>query len=161
MIAKGHDFSEVTLVGILDADLSLYFSDFRAAEKTFQLVTQVAGRAGRDKLEGKVVLQTYFPKHFVYQLAANYDYKRFYEKEINLRQVTNFPPYAKVVRILITSESDDLAKETTHELFKKLKDIRVKYGSKFYFLEAMKSPVGRIRNKYKEQYKEPKVDNFL
>ncbi len=151
MIAKGHDFSEVTLVGILDADLSLYFCDFRSTEKTFQLVTQVAGRAGRDKLEGKVVLQTYFPKHFVYQLAANYDYKRFYEKEINLREVTNFPPFAKVVRVLLSSESDDIAKQTTHELFQKLKELRVEYGKKFYFLEAMKSPVGRIKSKFRYQ----------
>ena len=151
MIAKGHDFSEVTLVGILDADLSLYFCDFRATEKTFQLVTQVAGRAGRDKLEGKVILQTYFPKHFVYQLAANYDYKRFYEKEVNLRQVTNFPPFAKVVRILLSSENDDLAKDTTHGLFQALKQLRIKYGSKFYFLEAMKSPVNRIKNKFRYQ----------
>ncbi len=151
MIAKGHDFSEVTFVGVLNADLSLYFSDFRAAEKTFQLVTQVAGRAGRDKLEGHVILQTYFPRHFVYKMAANYDYKKFFDKEINLRNVTNFPPFAKVVRVLISSENDDIAKDITHKLFMSFKDIRVKYKEDFYFLEAMKSPVTKIKNKFRYQ----------
>lgn len=151
MIAKGHDFPEVTLVGILDADLSLYFSDFRACEKTFQLITQVAGRAGRSKLTGNVILQTYFPKHYVYKLAANYDYKHFYEKEINLRQTTLFPPFSKIVRILITSELDDVAKNFTHQLFIKLKELKITYGKEFYFLEAMKSPVTKIKNKFRYQ----------
>ena len=151
MIAKGHDFPEVNLVGILDADLSLYFSDFRASEKTFQLITQVAGRAGRSKIEGKVVLQTYFPKNYVYTLCAKYDYLKFYDKEINLRETTNFPPYATIIRILNTSENDDKAKNLTHEMFILLKEIRVKYGRDFYFLEAMKSPVTKIKGKYRYQ----------
>ena len=151
MIAKGHDFPEVNLVGILDADLSLYFSDFRASEKTFQLITQVAGRAGRSKIEGKVVLQTYFPKNYVYTLCAKYDYLKFYDKEINLRETTNFPPYATIIRILNTSEQDDKAKSLTHEMFIKLKEVRVKYGKDFYFLEAMKSPVTKIKGKFRYQ----------
>ena len=83
MIAKGHDFPDVTLVGILDADMSLYFSDYRSAERTFQLVTQVAGRAGRSDKEGLVILQTYSPSHYVYRYAKNYDYLGFFEKENN------------------------------------------------------------------------------
>ena len=75
MIAKGHDFPSVTLVGILDADLSLFYSDFKANEKTFQLVTQVAGRAGRAEKEGKVVLQTFFPKHYVYNFCSLYHFE--------------------------------------------------------------------------------------
>ncbi len=151
MVAKGHDFPAVNLVGILDADLSLYFSDFRASEKTFQLITQVAGRAGRSEIEGKVVLQTYYPKHFVYKLCANYDYNKFYSKEVNLRETTNFPPFSKIIRLLMTSENDEKARTLTHELFIKLKALRVEYKSDFYFLEGMKSPVTKIKNKYRYQ----------
>ncbi len=85
MIAKGHDFPNVTLVGIVDADMSLHFSDYRASERTYQLITQVAGRAGRDKKTGSVILQTYSPSHYVYKFAISNDYKGFYEKECNLR----------------------------------------------------------------------------
>lgn len=151
MIAKGHDFPEVNLVGILDADLSLYFSDFRASEKTFQLITQVAGRAGRSKIEGKVVLQTYFPKNYVYTLCAKYDYLKFYDKEINLRETTNFPPFSTILRILNTSEIDDKARNLTHDMFIVMKELRIKYGKDFYFLEAMKSPLTKIKGKYRYQ----------
>lgn len=151
MVSKGHDFAKVDFVGILDADLSLFFNDYRANEKTFQLITQVAGRAGRGEIEGKVVLQTYFPKNFVYNLCANYDYKSFFAKEINLRQTTQYPPFAKVIRVLVTSESDDVAKTITHELFIDLKNYRMKNLSDFYFLEAMKSPVSKIKDKYRYQ----------
>ncbi|MBR4745369.1 MAG: primosomal protein N', partial [Clostridia bacterium] len=151
MIAKGHDFPSVALVGILDSDLSLYFSDFRATEKTFQLVTQVSGRAGRANINGDVILQTYYPKHYVYKLCAAYNYVGFYDKEINLRETTNFPPFSTILRLLVTSSSDDKAKALAHNLFIKLKDLKVQYKDKFYFLEAMKSPVGKIKNKYRYQ----------
>lgn len=151
MIAKGHDFPNVSLVGILDADLSLFFSDFRASEKTFQLITQVAGRAGRSTTSGEVVLQTYFPKNYVYMLASNYDYKRFYEKEINLRQTTMFPPFSKIVRLLISSEQEDVAKDITHQCFLKLKELRLDNLQEFYFLEAMRSPVTKIKNRFRYQ----------
>lgn len=151
MVAKGHDFPAVNLVGILDADLSLYFSDFRASEKTFQLITQVAGRAGRSDIEGKVVLQTYYPKHYVYKLCSNYDYNKFYAKEVNLREATQYPPFGKIIRLLFTSESDDHAKNITHEAFINLKNLRMEFKSDFYFLEAMKSPVTKIKNKYRYQ----------
>ena len=151
MVAKGHDFPAVNLVGILDADLSLYFSDFRASEKTFQLITQVAGRAGRSDIEGKVVLQTYYPKHYVYNLCANYDYNKFFAKEVNLREATQYPPFGKIIRLLFTSENDEQAKHITHEAFINLKNLRVEYKNDFYFLEAMKSPVTKIKNKFRYQ----------
>ena len=151
MVAKGHDFPEVSLVGIMDADLSLFFNDFRASEKTFQLITQVSGRAGRSEVEGHVILQTYFPKHYVYMLASKYDYKRFYDKEINLRQTTLFPPFSKILRLLIASVDDAKAKEVTHQCFLKLKDLRVNNLKDFYFLEAMKSPITKIKNKFRYQ----------
>lgn len=151
MIAKGHDFPLVTLVGILDADLSLYFGEHRANERTFQLITQVSGRAGRKHDSGKVILQTYYPKNHVYKLVANYDYKMFYEKEINLRQVTNFPPFSTVVRVLVSSDNDEQAKAATHNAYMAYKELKALYSSDILFLEAMRSPVGRIKNKYRYQ----------
>ena len=151
MVTKGHDFPKVTLVGIVDADISLFNYSYKANETTFQLMTQVSGRAGRSETAGEVVLQTYVPKNPVYLTSANYDYFKFYDKEINLRETTKFPPFAKIVRILITSEFDDIAKDLTHELMLNLKDFRIKYGKQFFFLEGMKSPVNKIKNKHRYQ----------
>ena len=151
MVTKGHDFPKVTLVGIVDADISLFNYSYKANETTFQLMTQVSGRAGRSETAGEVVLQTYVPKNPVYLTSANYDYFKFYDKEINLRETTKFPPFAKIVRILITSEFDDIAKDLTHKLMLKLKDFRIKYGKQFFFLEGMKSPVNKIKNRHRYQ----------
>ena len=151
MVTKGHDFPEVTLVGIVDADISLFNYSYKASETTYQLMTQVSGRAGRSKDTGYVVLQTYVPRNPVYLTCANYDYLKFYDKEINLRETTKFPPFANIIRILITSIDDDLAKDCTHQLIIKLKEFRKKYGKDFYFLEAMKSPINKIKNKHRYQ----------
>lgn len=151
MIAKGHDFPLITFVGILDADLSLYFSDYKATEKTFQLVTQVAGRAGRADKPGHVVLQTYYPKHYVYNFAKVYDYNNFYLKEINLRETTKFPPFSTLVRVLITSTNDDMALNITHEMFLKLKELKVEDKENFVFLEAMRAPVTKVMGKHRYQ----------
>jgi len=151
MVTKGHDFPSVTFVGIVDADISLFNYSYKASETTFQLMTQVAGRAGRNKDTGYVVLQTYVPQNPVYLTCANYDYLKFYDKEINLRETTKFPPFAKIMRILLTSIDDDLVKEATHKLIINLKEFRVKYGKDFFFLEAMRSPVNKIKNKHRYQ----------
>lgn len=110
MIVKGHDFEGVTLVGILAADLSLYASDFRASERTFQLLAQAAGRAGRGELEGEVVIQTYQPEHYAIQTASHQDYETFFEYEMNYRKLMKYPPAAHIMAILIMSEEDDRAK---------------------------------------------------
>ena len=151
MIAKGHDYPNVSFVGILDADVSLYNSDYKSNERTFQLVTQVAGRAGRKTNDGYVVLQTYAPKHYVYRFAMNYDYNGFYEKEINLRQTTGFPPFSTILRILVTSISDNKAIEVTKKIFDKANELKNKYGKSIIFLQAMPSPVKRIQTKYRYQ----------
>ncbi len=151
MIAKGHDFPLVTLVGIIDADVSLHFSDYRANERTFNLITQVSGRAGRSDKKGEVVLQTYMPKHYVYRYASEYNYKKFYERELNLRKVTNFPPFSVVVRVLVSSEKEELAVETTKVIFEKIKQLKDQNSANFFFLGAMKSPVKRIEKKYRYQ----------
>ena len=113
MVAKGHDFANVTLVGIIDADMSLHFSAHTAVERTFQLITQVAGRAGRESKPGRVVLQTYSPNHYVYRYAAAYDYEGFYRKEINLLQATKFPPFTEIIRILISCADESVALDAT------------------------------------------------
>jgi len=147
MIAKGHHFPKVSLVGVIDADNSLHFSDFRATERTFALVTQVAGRAGRDCDVGHVIVQTYIPSHYVYRFAANYDYKKFFDKEINSREVTKYPPFTTVARILVTGVVDVPIKQY---LEKTMKILRTREKD-FIFLGAMKSPLGRIQNKFRYQ----------
>jgi primosomal protein N' (replication factor Y) len=107
MIAKGHDIHGVTLVGVVGADMALGLPDFRAAERTFQLLTQVAGRAGRGQSPGKVVLQTYFQEHYAVQLAARHDFAGFYEKELQFRAWMHYPPYSAIANVLIRSEKLD------------------------------------------------------
>jgi len=104
MIAKGHDIPNVTLVGVVGSDAALGFPDFRAAERTFQLLTQVAGRAGRGETPGKVVLQTYFPDHYAIQYAAAHDYRGFYEKEARFRSWMHYPPFGALSNVVVRSQ---------------------------------------------------------
>ena len=106
MIVKGHDFPKVTLVGILAADLSLYAADYRASERTFQLLTQAAGRAGRGEREGEVVIQTYQPEHYAVQTAKDQDYARFYEQELAYRELMCYPPVWNLLLIAVTSPQE-------------------------------------------------------
>ena len=109
MIAKGHDIHGVTLVGVVGADLALGMPDFRAAERTFQLLTQVAGRAGRGQTPGTVVLQTYFPDHYAVQYAAKHDFVGFYDKELQFRKWMHYPPYSALANVLLRSGKLDEA----------------------------------------------------
>ena len=151
MIAKGHDFPAVTLVGILDADMSLHFSDYRSGERTFQLVTQVAGRSGRAEEKGKVVLQTYDPENEVLRYAIAYDYKGFYENEISLRAASLFPPFSKIVRVLVSGEDDKKTVETLRVAYDGLSALYERTPDAFLFFNRMRSPVGRIQNKFRYQ----------
>ncbi len=107
MIAKGHDIHGVTLVGVVGADMALGLPDFRAAERTFQLLTQVAGRAGRGQSPGKVILQTYFQDHYAVQYAAHHDFVGFYEKELRFRSWMHYPPYSALANVLVRSDRLD------------------------------------------------------
>ncbi len=107
MIAKGHDIHGVTLVGVVGADMALGMPDFRAAERTFQLLTQVAGRAGRGQIAGKVVLQTLFPEHYAVQYAAQHDFSGFYEKELRFRSWMHYPPYSSLANVMVRSAKLD------------------------------------------------------
>ena len=151
MIAKGHDFPFVTLVGILDADMSLHFSDFRSGERTFQLLTQVAGRSGRAEKAGKVVLQTYSPDNSVLKYAIKYDYENFFMHEISIRKATAFPPFTDVVRVLISGEDDDKTLVVTKTIYESLSSVYEKNKEKFRFFGCMKAPLKRLQNKYRYQ----------
>ncbi|MBQ8657946.1 MAG: primosomal protein N' [Clostridia bacterium] len=151
MIAKGHDFPAVTLVGILDADMSLHFSDYRSGERTFQLLTQVAGRSGRADEKGKVVLQTFDPENEVLRFATSYDYEGFYENEISLRAAMAFPPFSKIVRVLVTGEDDKKTMETLRATYTELEVLYQNNAEKFLFFNKMRSPIKRIQNKFRYQ----------
>jgi len=118
MIVKGHDFEQVTLVGVLAADLSLYANDYRAGERTFQLLAQAAGRAGRGEQKGEVVIQTYDPEHYSIRTAANQDYHAFYAEEINYRSLAGYPPVRQIMAILITSPDETLLAKAADYLAK-------------------------------------------
>ena len=151
MIAKGHDFPAVTLVGILDADMSLHFSDYRSGERTFQLLTQVAGRSGRAEEKGKVVLQTFDPENEVLRYATSYDYEGFYKNEISLRAAMAFPPYSKIVRVLVSGEDDKKTLETLKDVYFALERLYTENGEKFLFFNKMRAPIKRIQNKFRYQ----------
>jgi primosomal protein N' (replication factor Y) len=102
MVAKGHDFPKVTLVGVISADADLGFPDFRTAERTFQLLTQVAGRAGRGESAGKVVIQSYYPEHYALRFARNQDYRGFWEREVEFRKLMGYPPFVNLVQVLVS-----------------------------------------------------------
>ncbi|MCQ2506457.1 MAG: primosomal protein N' [Lachnospiraceae bacterium] len=123
MIVKGHDFDKVTLVGIISADLSLNINDYHAPERTFQLLAQASGRAGRRDLKGEVVIQTYSPEHYAVVTASEENYVGFYESEIRYRKLLKYPPIASLFRFLITSDTKETAYKVANELTQKFKLI--------------------------------------
>lgn len=151
MVAKGHDFPSVTVVGILDADMSLHFSDYRSGERTFQLLTQVAGRSGRDEQAGKVILQTYSPDHPVLVRAINYDYEGFFEHEISIRKATAFPPFSNILRVLISASEEQTVEEGTKKVYQDIKEIYEENRDKFFFFGCMKAPIKKLQGKFRYQ----------
>ena len=125
MIVKGHDFANVTLVGILAADLSLHANDYRAGERTFQLLTQAAGRAGRGQKAGEVVIQTYSPEHYSIVTAAKQDYKEFYQQEIGYRNILKYPPVWQMLVIFVAGPQDDQVKQLTETMADMIRQMDV------------------------------------
>ena len=123
MISKGLDFKNVTLVGVLAADMSINIPDYRAAERTFQIITQVAGRAGRGEKQGKVIIQTYTPEHYSLKYAINYDYEGFYEKEFTVRALMKYPPFGKILLINGISKKEDLLRNFMHKISNVIKPL--------------------------------------
>jgi len=154
MIAKGHDFPNITLVGIICADLSLSFPDFRAGERTFQLLAQVAGRAGRGKIPGQVVLQTYNPKHFSILAAKDQDSKRFYAREIDFRKMLNYPPFSRIIQLRIAGKHKDRTVQVAKELGAACSALHK--GSKIFYrnlevLGPIPAPLARIAREHRWQ----------
>lgn len=148
MIAKGLDFKNVTLVGIIAADLSLNLPDYRANEKTFQLINQVSGRAGRGAKEGKVILQTYNTENYAVKAAADNDYLGFYDQEINIRKSMNYPPYSDILLINFSSKNEELLIKYTQNIGVILKNV-----CKNYSKISMLGPCPCVISKIKEMYR--------
>jgi len=148
MIAKGLDFPNITLVGVLSADTMLHLPDFRASEKTFQLLTQVSGRAGRHELNGEVVIQTYTPEHYSIEYAGQQDYDRFYQQEMMMRKVGSYPPFYYLT--LITISHEDLMK-TVSTTEKITKYVQSRISDEAIILGPVASPIPRINNRYRYQ----------
>ena len=154
MVAKGLDFPNVTLVGVLAADSSLNLPDYRSCEKTFQLITQVAGRTGRGSKPGRVVVQSYQPEHYAIRYASGHDYAGFYRKEIGIRKQFGYPPYSHIVRILITGESNEKLTQYSKNMIEWIQehiagDVLLKRG--LLDLGAYPAPIERINNRYRWQ----------
>ena len=148
MIAKGLDFPNVTLVGVLTADTMLHLPDFRSSEKTFQLLTQVSGRAGRHHLPGEVVIQTYTPEHYSINLASHHDYDTFYENEMRIRKLHSYPPFYFLSLITITHQELTKVVNVSEKITNYL---RVNLSEKAIILGPVASPIPRINDRYRYQ----------
>jgi primosomal protein N' (replication factor Y) len=148
MIAKGLDFPNITLVGVLSADTMLHLPDFRSSEKTFQLLTQVSGRAGRHELPGEVFIQTYTPEHYSVELAGTQDYDRFYHQEMMVRKIHHYPPFYYLALITVTHEELLATVKATEQI---AAYVRSQLSNKAVILGPAASPIPRINNRYRYQ----------
>ncbi len=146
MIAKGHDFPKVTLVGVIDADVGLGLPDFRSAERTFALLTQVAGRAGRADLPGEVLLQTHNPKHYAIEYAQNQDYDAFFDREMEFRRTMGYPPHDAMVNILFRGPAEDDVAKNARNIARRLKS-KLQAG----VLGPSPSPLSKVRDEFRYQ----------
>ncbi|MBQ4561496.1 MAG: primosomal protein N' [Clostridia bacterium] len=153
MVTKGHDFPDVTLSGVLLADMSLYLDDFRAGERTFSLITQVVGRAGRADKPGKAIIQTFNPEHPTLKLAAAQDYKGFYKNEIALRKALVFPPFCDIFLITVTDSRENDCIKLSQLLLKRLKELLSQNPSvKMQIFGPFEAPVYKVNEKYRWRF---------
>lgn len=150
MIVKGHDFSGVTLVGVLAADMSLYASDYTAAERTFQLLCQAAGRAGRGDEPGQVVIQTYVPDNYSIEAASHQDYDEFYEEEITYRKLMQYPPVANMTSILLQSANEKELADATNELVDIIRKVKEEKYQELFVIGPAEPPVAKINDIYRK-----------
>src|SRR5690625_402944 len=148
MIAKGLDFENVTLVGVLTADSMLHLPDFRSSEKTFQLLTQVSGRAGRHELPGEVIVQTYTPDHYSIELASHYDYNQFFQSEMSIRKTFRYPPYVFLVLLTVSHKNKVKVIQVTQEIVQML---RQDLSDDSTVLGPSPSPIARMKDRYRYQ----------
>jgi primosomal protein N' (replication factor Y) len=148
MIAKGHDFPNVTLVGVVSVDAGLGLPDFRTAERAFQLLTQVAGRAGRGDMPGRVIIQTYYPEHYALRFAQAQDYEGFYQQEIRFRQVYNYPPFTTLVLALIRHRHLDKVNAIADEFARRLRAV-APAPPRMRILGPAPAPLARLRGEHR------------
>ena len=146
MVAKGHDFPGVRLVGVVNADLGLHFPDFRAAERTFQLLTQVAGRAGRGGSPGRVVVQSFNPGHYAIRPVVDHDYESFYTEEISHRSALGYPPFGRLAQVVVSGAEEGEAREAAAQLARELPGCT---GCEV--LGPAPAPIARLRGRYRFQ----------
>ncbi len=152
MITKGHDFPEITLVGVVAADASMNIPDFRAAERTFQLLTQVSGRGGRGDHPGRVVIQTFNPNHYAIRRAQEHDYIGFYEDELPLRRELGYPPFSRLIGLHFSSLNKEEGKKAVMEIGKKAREMAATpAGGKVDVIGPAESPLARLRGRYRWQ----------
>jgi len=152
MVAKGHDFPGVRLVGVVVADVGLHLPDFRAAERTFQLLTQVAGRAGRDAAPGRVVVQTFNPSHYAIRPVLDHDYEHFYAEELGYRKALGYPPFGRLIRVLITGPDEPETRSAALELARLVSAIAVDgLKEELEVLGPAPAPLARLRGRYRYQ----------
>jgi primosomal protein N' (replication factor Y) len=149
MIAKGHDFPQVTLVGVISADVGLGLADFRAAERTFQLLTQVAGRAGRGEQAGEAIIQTLFPSHYSIRLATSQDYGAFFARELDFRRTMRYPPVIAMVNVVVRGKSYDAAMEAAAQLARRTSE---RSAGGFVILGPAPAPLTRLRGEHRAQF---------
>lgn len=149
MVVKGHHFPNVTLVGVIAADGSLNIDDYRASERTFQILTQVAGRAGRENLQGNVVIQTYNPDHFSIECAKEQNYDKFYLIEENLRKQLKYPPFCDIIVVGISGEKEDEVKKQAEFLYKQLYAKIKRCNINLALYSPRPAPIDKIKNKYR------------
>ncbi|UCC67040.1 MAG: primosomal protein N', partial [Armatimonadota bacterium] len=147
MVAKGFDFPGVTLVGVISADTSLNLPDFRAAERTFQLLTQVAGRSGRGEKEGEVIIQTYRPDHYSVEAAAEQDYEAFYEREMEARRELSYPPFSQLVNLVVSGEDEQEVAGRVEMLAERVRGLQ--RGEKVEVLGPAPAPIAKLRKRYR------------
>ena len=150
MIVKGHDFPGVTLVGVIAADMSLYSSDYCANERTFQLICQAAGRAGRGELPGIAIVQTYSPDNYSIETAGRQNYEEFYEEEIAYRKLMKYPPVSNMVSILLQGREQKQLIEVTNYLVEIIKNYKDKYFKELFVIGPADPPVGKINDIYRK-----------
>jgi primosomal protein N' (replication factor Y) len=154
MIAKGHDFPNITLVGVVSADIALQWPDFRAAENTFQVLTQVAGRAGRGESPGRVLVQTYNPEHYSIRFARTHDYTGFFEEEMAFRQELGYPPYRRLILFQLAGNVEEKTHQAAQRLGARFKELLHERPDRLQELEMLgpvAAPLPRVKAKYRWQ----------
>jgi primosomal protein N' (replication factor Y) len=154
IIAKGYDFPNVTLVGVISADLSLEFPDFRAGERTFQLLSQVAGRAGRGDQKGRVIVQTFNPEHYAITTARAHDFQTFYQQEKDLRQQLGYPPFRYLACLRFQGNNRQDTERITFDFGGRLKGMLLKWpkrGKDIQILGPAEAPLSKLKGKYRWQ----------